>query len=244
MACLVTLTEPISDRDDVLPGWWTDTGPGGASSIDFPGGHANHGMAHGIGGVLALLALAMRHGVTVDGQAAAMERVCAWLDRWRQDDDRGPWWPYWITRAELRAGRVLRNGGPRRPSWCYGTLGLARAQQLAGLALRDRERQELAETAAARALGDAEQLGQTGDASLCHGHAGLIHITRLMAADSSVPGTLTGLLPDLLSALTLELEKPGRAPPGWLEGRAGTALALNALATRVATDWDRALLIA
>lgn len=41
---------------------------------------------------------------------------------------------------------VLR---PARPSWCYGTPGLARARQLAGLALRDLARQEAAEHALA-----------------------------------------------------------------------------------------------
>lgn len=54
----VRLTEPITHNGEVLPGWWTLTGPSGLPDSDFPDGHGNTGMAHGIGGVLALLALA------------------------------------------------------------------------------------------------------------------------------------------------------------------------------------------
>ncbi|MGQ0775401.1 MAG: lanthionine synthetase C family protein [Pseudonocardiales bacterium] len=243
LAYLVALAEPVEDGADLLPGWWTVLAPNSKLSDDFPGGHANNGLAHGIGGVLALLALALRHGATVDGHAEAIERIWAWLDRWRRESDRGPWWPYWITRAELRGERDNAEG-PRRPSWCYGTVGLARAQQLAALALDDPARRAMAEGAAAAALADSAQLRQTEDASLCHGYAGLIHITTVLAADSPDPGVLTDLMPDLLDALTQELARPGPADPGWLEGQVGTALALHSLAVRPATGWDRALLIA
>lgn len=243
LAYLVALTEPVEDGDDLLPGWWTELAPHSKPSDDFPGGHANNGLAHGIGGVLALLALALRRGAAVDGHTEAIERIWAWLDRWRRESDCGPWWPYWITRAELRGERENADG-PRRPSWCYGTLGLARAQQLAALALDDPVRRAMAEGAAAAALADPAQLRRTEDASLCHGYAGLIHIAGLMAADSPAPGVLTDVIPDLLDALTQKLARPGPADPGWLAGQAGTALALHSLAVRPVTGWDRALLTA
>lgn len=42
----------------------------------FAGGHADLGLAHDITGPLALLARAMRRGITVEGQAAAIEETC------------------------------------------------------------------------------------------------------------------------------------------------------------------------
>lgn len=244
LAYLVDLTEPLQHGDHRLPGWWTDLAPNSTLSPEtFPGGHANNGMAHGVAGVLAVLALSLRQGSTVDGQVGAIERILAWLDRWRQPGAARPWWPYWITREELRTARTNEDG-PRRPSWCYGTLGLARAQQLAAIALNDPARRAMAEHAAAAALVDAEQLGRTEDVSLCHGYAGLIHIATLLAEDSPAPSVIADHLPALLSALTTTVARTPSTGPGWLEGQAGTALALHALVGRPATGWDRALLIA
>lgn len=125
---LVRLTTP---RTDHLPGWWVAHDPD--TSGPTPGGHANHGMAHGVAGVLALLGTALRRGITVNGHRDAIATICAHLDGWRHDDEPGPWWPEWITRDELHARRSHQRG-PGRPSWCYGTPGIARAQQIAAIA--------------------------------------------------------------------------------------------------------------
>jgi class I lanthipeptide synthase len=115
-AYLVRLTEPLGGED--LPGWWTDLPPSGRRATGLPGGHGNLGMAHGIAGPLALLSLAMRRGIMADGQVTAIKRICAWLDAWRQEHPRGPWWPETITLQENRLGQPKQTG-PLRPSWCY-----------------------------------------------------------------------------------------------------------------------------
>jgi hypothetical protein len=115
---LVRLTEPVND----LPGWWCWNGP---QSTQPPpaGGHANFGMAHGIAGPLALLALTLRDGSTVDGHTASITRICRWLDTWQQHASGLTWWPPTLTRAELHHGKPARQV-PLRPSWCYGTPGI------------------------------------------------------------------------------------------------------------------------
>jgi lantibiotic biosynthesis protein len=239
--------------DEALPGWWTAAGPSGTSSPLYPGGHGNNGVAHGITGPLALLALAARQGVDVDGQTDALIRICAWLDRWQYDTPDGPRWPYWITRSQLQTEATIR---PRtaRPSWCYGTAGLARAQQLAAIALGDTTRQEAAEHALGDALTDEHQLAAVADLSLCHGHTGLMHIARRVADDATTPSpaaTLTGLLdavvPEGLDPqdLAMTLLDPSAGDIGLLEGAAGVALALHAAATdtRPTSRWDSCLLI-
>ncbi|BFO21262.1 hypothetical protein SHKM778_76500 [Streptomyces sp. KM77-8] len=254
----VRLTEPITHHDETLPGWWTEAGPSGSPDDDlFPGGHANSGMAHGIGGVLALLALAARNGTVTDGHHTALRTVLTWLDRWQQETGRGPAWPYWVTRHELRTGRRTRSA-PRRPSWCYGTAGLARAQQLAALALGDTGRQVGAEKALVGALTDPDQLKATTDHGLCHGVAGLAHVTARTAADAhpSTADRLHAVIPALLAAVHPPDTDPEGAArvlvqdeergPGLLDGAAGTALALltSTTAAPPRSAWDACLLIA
>ncbi|MFI6555226.1 lanthionine synthetase C family protein [Streptomyces griseus] len=253
----VRLTEPITHHGETLPGWWTKTGPSGSPDDRFPGGHANTGMAHGIGGVLALLALAARNGSVTDGHHAALRTILTWLDRWKKRADGGPVWPYWVTQDELRRGH-LTPSAPRRPSWCYGTAGLARAQQLAALALGDASRQIDAESALVAALTNPEQLKATTDNGLCHGFAGLAHAAARTADDAhpSIAGNLRAAIPALLAAVTppdtdpeltatvlIQDEKGG---PGLLDGVAGIALALLSPSTAAPprSAWDACLLIA
>ncbi|MFG1940363.1 lanthionine synthetase C family protein [Micromonospora tulbaghiae] len=251
---LARLTQPLPVGSEVLPGWWTGSGPSGRADSRFPGGHGNNGMAHGIAGPLALLALAALHGIVVDGQTAAIATICIWLDRWRHDSMAGALWPYWITRPQLRADRAEVHR-VQRPSWCYGTPGLARAQQLAALALNDPVRRAAAEDALVRALADPCQLAATTDPSLCHGHAGLAHIAHRMAADTlpDTAGTLGVLVPRLLGALDPDGSGPRRtaaalvaASPGLLEGAAGVALAALSCSSAGAhtSSWDACLLTA
>ncbi|GLW74710.1 hypothetical protein Kpho02_70070 [Kitasatospora phosalacinea] len=249
LACLVRLAEDVKQHGEVLPGWWTLASPSGEVDERFPGGHANFGLAHGIAGPLALLALALRQGVEVDGQREAIRTVLAWLEHWRD----GHTWPYWITPAHL-TGPDRRPLPPQRPSWCYGTAGIARALQLAALALDDPHLRHDAESALATALVDPKALAATTDLSACHGYAGLAHIAHRTAADASPRNT--GRLRSSADLLLDTTHPPHADPdeqahhllatagPAFLEGAAGTALALLAPATGAApaTGWDTCLL--
>ncbi|WP_240796179.1 lanthionine synthetase C family protein [Streptomyces sp. RFCAC02] len=236
---LVRLTLPLDGDADQLPGWWTELGPSGHRTAEFPGGHGNLGMAHGVTGVLSLLAISTRAGVVVEGQIAAMKRICGLLDRWRQGTETSPWWPQWITLAEYGTGTVTQSG-PLRPSWCYGTPGLARAQQLAALALGDTERQRLAERALLACLSDPDQLGRIREAGICHGAAGLLHTTHRVARDA----ILTGFDAHLPGLRTLLLEQPPATDDGFLDGEAGRELSLLTDQSNGVTvsGWDACLL--
>jgi lantibiotic biosynthesis protein len=242
---LVRLTEPVDAADIAgltAPGWWTSDVPStGTEGRDFTHGYADFGMAHGISGPLALLALAMRDGVIVDGHADAIGRICSWLDRWRQPGESGPWWPERLTLPELRSGQPLQPG-PARPSWCYGTPGMARAQQLAGIVLGDSARQHLAEQAMARCLADPAQLARLSDPALCHGWAGVALTAWCAAADARTPA-IRDLLPDLTRRL-LAYTTNTADHVGLIEGRAGIALTLHSLAIDTPTAWPTCLLLA
>src|SRR5205823_11942430 len=100
LAYLVRLTEPLNVDGAVLPGWWTGNAPNDEPSPDWPGGHGNLGIAHGIAGPLAFLSLAARCGIEVSGQTEAIERICAWLDQWRTGAGTHAWWPELVSRRE------------------------------------------------------------------------------------------------------------------------------------------------
>ncbi|MFJ6771603.1 lanthionine synthetase C family protein, partial [Kitasatospora sp. NPDC091257] len=225
---LVRLTANVKHAGRALPGWWTMDGPSGTPDERFPGGHANIGLAHGIAGPLSVLSLTLRQGIEVDAQREAIRTILAWLERWRD----GHAWPYWITRAH-QADPDHMPLAPQRPSWCYGTAGVARAQQLAALALDDSRLRHDAETVLAAALVDPKALAATTDLSACHGFAGLAHIAHRAAADA-LPHNAARLRS--AAALLLDTAHPPRtdpdeqashllatAGPGFLEGAAGTS---------------------
>lgn len=238
LSYLVRLTQPLLRNSDGLPGWWTYHGPTGQPMV---GGHGNFGVAHGIAGPLALLALAMRRGITVSGQADAIQRICIWLDAWQQDHHSGPWWPRIVSLDEVRTYRPGQSR-PSQPSWCYGTPGLARAQQLAGIATGDPDRQTTAEGALLGCLTDRTQRDQLTEPGLCHGTAGLLHTTRCMATDASTP-CIADHLSDLSTRLLAQLP-PETQDSTLLEGETGAALALHTTTVkRSVTSWDSCLLL-
>jgi hypothetical protein len=194
------------------------------------GGHGNNGMAHGIAGPLAVLSLALREGVSVPGQEKAVGTFATWLERYGTR--------YWSIAAHLDTEQPPA-AEPARQSWCYGQPGIARARQLAALALGDPVRRRAAEDAVERILTDPLRLARITDSTLCHGWAGLLMLTRAVATDSPVPVRFTPIIQDLHRRLAADWERLPK--PGFMEGRAGAQLALNASDT---TGWTRALLLA
>jgi len=242
---LVALTEPVRKYGESLPGWWSGTGPAGTPDPAWPGGHLNLGMAHGIAGILALLSGAMRVGIQVDGQAKAVTELCGAFDRYRQGSTACPWWPAMITPGEHKRGRT-DSSRQARPSWCYGTPGQARAQQLAGLALGDRERMSTAERALVGCVLDRQATDLLTDASLCHGWAGLVQALWRAARDALDPGPLRAALREARRGMEDHLARAGPpASSGLLEGTSGIQLAQNDLpqAGGEPPAWDACLLL-
>lgn len=235
---------------DALPSWWVHHGLSGRSQS---GGHLNLGLAHGVAGPLALLSLAWRDGVRITGQQDAIAALMAVLQEWGGVDAHGPFWPFTISRAQWRdRHRVAERP---RDAWCYGSAGVARAVQLAGLALH---RDDWIVLALRAAHGWLDAPSQIVDHSLCHGWAGLLRITQLMAIDGDDPrlaAACDGLAGRLIDGWQDSAPfgyrydvvggTMGPDRPGFLLGSAGIALALYAYATGAAprTGWDAALLL-
>lgn len=242
LSYLVRLTDQLPSANG-LPPWWTSVAPNGEPSSQYPHGHGNVGLSHGIGSALSVMSLALLRALHVPGMANAVARICAWTDQWRQGDETGPWWPGLITIEQATDGHIDPALRPR-PSWCYGVSGTARAQQLAGLALGEPARVQAAENAILAALRDPIQLDLLPEIGLCHGTAGLLHAAWRMAADTG-SAAITAELPHLADRLIVALDRPDHDSE-LLDGAAGAALALHTVGTgsAPAPHWDAFLAMA
>ncbi|MBV1940876.1 lanthionine synthetase C family protein [Streptomyces sp. BV286] len=242
LSYLARLTEPLPDPIGLSP-WWMSVAPTGEPHADYPGGHGNFGLSHGIGSALSVLSLALLRDLAVPGMVDAVERICAWTDQWRQGDPTAPWWPGHISMQQVTDNHVHADLRPR-PSWCYGVSGTARAQQLAGLSLRDPVRVRAAENAILATLRDPLQLDKVPEIGLCHGMAGLLHAAWRMATETGnteIAAALPGLADRLITALGQNDQFPEL-----LDGAAGAALALHTYGTNSAPapHWDTFLALA
>lgn len=238
---LVRLTEPCPRHGMLLPGWWVGHDPDPLRPT--PGGHANLGMAHGAAGILAALALALRHGHVVAHHAEAIEALTGWFDRWRHyDPDQGTWWPQWLTLNDLATG-LSSQTAPGRPSWCYGTPGIARALHLAAIATHNHDRRADAEQLLAGCL-DERHIQRLTEPGLCHGLAGLYQTAFRAATDANDP-TIARRLPALAAALQAAASHAtGHGEAGLLTGHLGVHLAVHtARHGAPRTGWDTCLLI-
>lgn len=242
---LVALADPVYQHGESLPGWWSGTGPASTPDPGWSAGHLNLGMAHGISGILALLSGAMRVGIQVEGHAKAVSELCATFDRYRRGGNACSWWPAMVSFGEYGHGPASPGRQPR-PSWCYGTPGHARAQQLAGLALNDQERMRVAERALAGCVLDRRVTRLLTDASLCHGWAGVAQTLWRATSDALDPRPLQLALREARRGMEDQLTRMG--PPvskGLLEGTSGILLAQNDLSRTCGEppSWDACLLL-
>ncbi|HWC26097.1 MAG TPA: lanthionine synthetase C family protein, partial [Solirubrobacteraceae bacterium] len=134
----------------------------------YPDGHLNCGLAHGIPGPLALMALAHADGVEVAGLRDAIAAIAAWLCGNRADDAWGVNWPTMVALP----GDAPRPPEPSRAAWCYGSPGVARSLWLAAAALDDDRLAALATDAMRAVYRRPLPERQIDSPTFCHGVAG------------------------------------------------------------------------
>ncbi|WP_413809682.1 lanthionine synthetase C family protein [Streptomyces sp. OE57] len=240
------LLQPVTVDGHTLPGWWTSDSPNGQPELAWPYGHGNFGLAHGVAGPVALLGLCGRAGFRVPRQQHALVHACRMLEQWSSSVPAGgAAWPETVTADRWHQGPPSATP-PGRPSWCYGTPGIARALQLAALACDRPSGRRHAERALAACLNDPSQLGSLNDATVCHGWAGLALVVAVAAADAAPGSPLPGQVPLLRDLLAAHLdEHPMTDTAGLLTGSDGTLLTLHTLSPtrRVSPTWTTCLLL-
>jgi lantibiotic modifying enzyme len=249
--CLLGVVEQLArraryDRDGAY--WWTPPSWRGPRQERYQPGGVDLGVAHGMAGVIPLLARVHRLGLAQQTVRPLLDEAVRWLLAHMADTASGPTVPYFIADGV--------EPGPARSAWCYGDPGVA-----AALLLAARDVSEPAWAAAATGLAVRAALRQPDqagvvDACICHGSAGLAHLFNRMRQITGEPALADAArfwverTLDLCSAAASGQEatladapKPPWKGPGLLEGAAGVALALEAASTTVEPIWDQMMLV-
>jgi len=212
----------------------------------------NLGVAHGLPGVLPVLAGACAAGVAVERARPLLDSSVRWLLARRYGPEVGSCFGTTYAPWEEAA--------PSRLAWCYGDPGIAAALLATARAVGepDWERQAI-ETALACVERD-ESTSLIRDTGLCHGAAGLAHLFNRMFQETGEERL--GQAARFWFEQTLQMRAPGEGvagfrawevnpggEPGWradsglLEGAAGIGLALLGAISDVEPAWDRMFLV-
>ncbi|GGY87983.1 lanthionine synthetase C family protein [Streptomyces avidinii] len=211
---------------------------------------ANCGLAHGITGPLAMLALAHADGPIDAGHTEAIRRTASWLASHQVDDARGGAYP-----AVVPLGEDSPTLSAARDAWCYGSPGVARALWLAGTALGDPGLTRTAVAAMRAVLRRPVARRRIDSPGFCHGIAGLLQVTLRFAVDTGDEEISYGarrLVDQLLGEYqpqtpfgyrSVEPDGTRGDRSGLLEGAAGVALTLLSAVTLEPPAWDRFFLL-
>jgi lantibiotic biosynthesis protein len=255
---VIARLDELAERDDDGVRWYTPAGQLPPWQLRLaPDGCYNLGMAHGIPGVIALLAHCIAHHIATDASERLLHGAITWLLAHRRNPPDDSWFGSWIA---LNAPQP----GPSRLAWCYGDLGVAVAMMSAGLAVGEALWTDTATQVAVACSERSRSLANVNDAGLCHGAAGVAHIFNHLF---QVTGDLRLRAAALdWYAATLEfhgsagyggyqtyrafgidgmpLDSPWSDDASFLTGSAGIGIALLAACTAVPPEWDRLLMIA
>jgi lantibiotic modifying enzyme len=218
----------------------------------FPHGMFELGVAHGVSGLLPVLAQAMAAGGAAEPARSLLRGAVEWLLSRRLSGDGASVFPAaWGPGAEPQ---------PARTAWCYGDPGIAATLWVAARAAGEPAWEAEALALARAAARGAPRGNGVRDAGLCHGAAGLGHLFNRLHQASGDPELLAAAR--IWMTRALDLREPGRGVAGFaawgpdpngeigwrddpslLTGAAGVALALLAAISPVEPAWDRFMLL-
>lgn len=258
---LVSLSEEKEIAGEQVPGWHITS-----EQILFdegrktwPNGIYNTGLSHGIAGPLALLSISSLNGIHVPGQIEAIERIANWLVEWKDKDEYGVYWPFYVSWEEQKAGKYLEKK-TLREAWCYGAPGVSRSLWLAGQAAGNPAYRQIAIEAYHATFRRPAETWLIHSPGICHGLAGLLHLTHCMYIDTDIEDfalyrdrvlemLLARFSPDLrwgYQDIKYSDADDGFIPKddvGLLNGAIGVYAVLISLIHAVNPEWDQILFI-
>lgn len=228
----------------LLPAWQRELAPEG---------YINLGLAHGIPGVVAILARYISAGVEVERARSLLEGAVEYL-RSAAAPKIGHRYPAWLPTEDHEPHREPL----ARVAWCYGDLGVAVAIMSAALATGRDDWRSFALSLAHGMSARSFESSQVVDTGLCHGAAGVAHLfNRLYQATGDADLAQAA---DTWYARTLAMRRTGEEIAGFPRGRpvnrtilwdagadlltgaCGVALALHAAISPVPPAWDQLML--
>lgn len=219
-AALSTLTEMINQPAEPYPAWGQPDDQLHGPTAAPVSGTATTGLAHGIAGPLAFLAIAARYGDSVPGQSDAVFSASAWLLTWRTGEGN---WPAHIAGDALLSPASHPPQSPtRRDAWCYGNAGIGNALIHGGTSTGYGAITNCGHDALRVIARHPAQRWDTTGPGICHGTAGV-----MLAAGAHGYAPLQRRAQDATAA-QLTTTEAHDTDPGLLTGSTGAALALGA----------------
>lgn len=214
-----------------------------------PHGYFNLGMAHGIPGVVQVLAAAVSRDVEAGKASRLLDGAVPWVFSKLRQIDEG-----WILPSNTEATKYLK----RRLAWCYNELGGMVGPLSAGLALGRQDWVTRVKEVIDTTLGTSIEATRVLDAGLCHGVAGIAHLYnwfgRVLQQAAYIEeaetwmqrvflfydnGRTRGFYKYELDPLTSESARIHTY--SFLEGSSGVVLAMLSHWCSIPTDWERLL---
>ncbi|HEX5287613.1 MAG TPA: lanthionine synthetase C family protein [Streptosporangiaceae bacterium] len=237
--CLAGVVEHMAGRSrrDADGVYWPIPAAGltGPRRRLYPAGGVDVGMAHGMAGVLPLLARACALGVSEPTARPLLDGAVQWLLAHLADSPAGRTAPSFVTEDGVPA--------PARSAWCYGDPGVAVALLLAARDVGEPGWAHAATELALRAARRPAELSGVTDAGLCHGAAGLAHLFTRMHQLTGQPELAGAARRWMERTLDMCARPAAWNGPGLLEGAAGIALVLLAGCLPAEPAWDQMLLV-
>ena len=190
-------------------------------------GHVDLGLAHGLPGVVQLFAGALRHGLAGVQTAQWLREATTALICRQGEAVNGARYAYYCPQIDSEGSRL---------AWCYGDLSAGFAIHSAAQALQFPEWQVLADRLVLERITQPEETLGLNDGALCHGHAGVMHLVKKLAADCASS--------DYSTFIHARLRELGTSAsgygclPGFLEGSGGVLMALYDGPARERHHWD------
>lgn len=217
--------------------------------LSAPEGYVNLGLAHGIPGVVAILAQFCKRGFEPERSRAVLESAL------RRLLDGSPV----RARGRFVAWQPADHEPSTRLAWCYGDLGVAAALLGAGVVLDHDEARREGLAMALDCAGRTLQQAFISDAGICHGAAGIAHLFNRMAQATGEPALRDAAVSWIDHTLAMRTDLPlagfpanmpdedGKrkmvADASLLTGAGGVALVLHAASSEIEPAWDRLLLV-
>jgi lantibiotic biosynthesis protein len=222
--------------------------------VDAPEGYYNLGVAHGVAGLVPLLARAAAEGICADSARPLAVEAMRWISAQQGATGDGARFASWVP-----VGRPP----PRetREAWCYGGLGMSVSMLAAARLLRDAEWDRVATDFARLEASRPTEGSGVVDCSVCHGAAGNGHLYNRLFQATGDETFRHAARKWLLQAMdprhageagreyVFRMPEPGRRTTtlgwhrsaGFLVGASGVGLALLAAASHHEPAWDRVL---
>lgn len=254
--CLELIVERLAELAESAEGglrWFTppDHLPDHQREM-YPHGYYNLGLAHGVPGIIALLAKTHAAGIQRERSRHLLDGAVNWLLRQRLAANfRSSFSAFFVPDLDAVDCRL---------AWCYGDAGISAALLVAASSTANPFWEKEALAIARRAALREPQTCGVVDACFCHGSAGLMHaFNRLYHATHE---DVFAQAARYWLEWTLEFRKPGSGAAdyavrrsgadgqmefqprfGMLEGIAGIGLALLASVASVDPAWDSVFML-